>query len=480
MSLRDKAVGGIAWNGIGSISIALIQFLQLSLLSGLLSKSDFGLMAIVAALAVFARGWLDLGWSNAIIHHQGLSRIQLATFLWLGTAVGTLVCLMAMAGGGVLAAYYQEPELAGLVVPVALTFIAFPAGNQFQLLLQKELRFREITLAEVGSKIAGLAITLTLAWYGQNAWALAWGFAASEILRCLLFIVIGYREHFPGFAFHFASVREFTSFGLYQLGARAMSSLVYEMDVLIIGKVLGKEALGLYSYAKQMVAAPAQMLIPIITRVSFPALAKVQSDDERVRKIFIRSLRALTLVIFPVYAVLVVAADEVVLVFFGRDWGPTLLVMQVLAIMAALRSVLSPVGALVLSKGRARRLFFWNLSQFILLPVAMVSFAPFGLVGISWAGVAVYALLFMPSWLFLVYPLSGVKLSEYLKIFIAPVSLSAAVVFAGLAVQELAQAHLIRLLLIAFTSGLLIAATNLWLNRDILLFLRSKIITTKR
>jgi O-antigen/teichoic acid export membrane protein len=474
VSLRARAASGVFWNMVGSGGLAVLQLGQLSLLARLLEKADFGLMAIVGVVASFARGWLDLGLGNAIVHRQGLAREQLNTFFWLGAGTGLVIFLGVAAGAPLLAAWYKEPELARLVLPVAATFILFPLGNQYQLLLQKELRFRAIALVELTAKVIAVAVTALLAVRGLGPWAIAYGIAASETARAALMMAAGSGIHRPGLQFRWASVREFTSFGLFQLGERAINTLLYEIDVLIIGKLVGKEGLGIYSYAKQLVTAPSQMFIPIITRVSFPTLARLQADVPRLRAVFLRSLRTLVMVLFPVHALLIVLADEVVLICFGRDWGPTLLVVQILALYAALRAVASPVGSLAIACGGARMMFFWNLAQLVLVPAVMLVAGTRGLTGVAWGWVGLYAALMVPSWWFLVRPLCGASFREYFGLFVLPVAVSALVVVAGLAVQPFAAGHIGRVILVGSVCGGIIAAANLWANRDLLDLLRPR------
>ena len=97
MNLRRQAAGGVFWNLVNSGTIAVLQFLNLALLARLITKADFGLMALAAVVIGFARVWVDLGLGNAIVQRQQLTRDQLSTFLWLGIGMGTLVWLVMAA-----------------------------------------------------------------------------------------------------------------------------------------------------------------------------------------------------------------------------------------------------------------------------------------------------------------------------------------------------------------------------------------------
>jgi O-antigen/teichoic acid export membrane protein len=97
MSLKRQAAGGVFWNLMNSGTIAVLQFAYLAVLARLVTKADFGLAALAAVVAGFARVWVDLGLGNAIVQRQQLTRDQLSTILWIGVGMGALVWLVMSA-----------------------------------------------------------------------------------------------------------------------------------------------------------------------------------------------------------------------------------------------------------------------------------------------------------------------------------------------------------------------------------------------
>ena len=472
MNLRRQAAGGVFWNLVNSGTIAVLQFLNLALLARLITKADFGLMALAAVVIGFARVWVDLGLGNAIVQRQQLTRDQLSTFLWLGIGMGTLVWLVMAALAPWIAGYYEEPGLARLIMMVGATFLLCPVANQYLLLLTRELRFRSIAIAEIIAKVAAVGLTLALAAAGHGPWSLAWGMLVSEFMRAALLCVFGLDLFRPGLTFQPRTLSDLKSFGMFQLGTRMIQSFIQELDVLIIGKVIGREGVGIYSYAKQLVLAPILMIVPIVTQVSFPTLARVQTDPERFRGIFLRSLRTLAFLVFPVCGLLMVTADEVVILCFGRAWGETLLIVQILAIFAALRAVTMLLSVMMNACGRMRRQFMWNLAQLVLASLAMVPMAERGLTGVAWAWTGLQLGLVLPGWLALVRPVCGASLRGYFGTFLVPMAVSALVVVAGYAAQMPFSGHLARLAAAGVVGGAVILAANGWANRDLADLLR--------
>ena len=472
MSLKRQAAGGVFWNLVNSGTIAVLQFAYLAMLARLVTKADFGVMALVAVVAGFARVWVDLGLGNAIVQRQELTRDQLSTLLWLGLGMGALVWLVLSAIAPWLAGYYAEPVLGRLVMLVGATFLVFPVANQYLLLLTREMRFRSIALAEILAKAAAVGVTLALAAAGHGPWSIAWGMLVSEFMRAALMCAFGLNLFRPRLTFQPRTLSELKSFGLFQLGTRMVQSFIQELDVLIIGKVIGRDGVGVYSYAKQLVLAPILMIVPVVTQVSFPTMARVQADAGRFRGIFLRSLRTVAFLVFPVCGLLMVTADEVVILCFGRAWGATLLIVQILAIFAALRAVAMLLGVMMNACGRMRRQFLWNLAQLVLVPVTMIPLADRGLTGVAWGWTGLQLALVLPGWLVLVRPVCGAALREYVSLFLAPLAVSALVVVAGYAAQTPFAGHLARLAAAGAAGGAILLAANAWANRDLAELLR--------
>src|SRR5688572_8431806 len=108
MTLRKQALSGIRWTSLSSLIRACLQLLQIAILARLLDSADFGLMALVVAIAAFLQIFADMGLSSAIVHHQEISQRQLSSLYWLnvGTALG-LTLLMVLAGP-LVARFYED------------------------------------------------------------------------------------------------------------------------------------------------------------------------------------------------------------------------------------------------------------------------------------------------------------------------------------------------------------------------------------
>ena len=415
MNLKAKTFSGVKWTTASTILVTIIQLLQLSILARLLAPSDFGLMAIVMVVIGFSQAFMDMGVSNAIIHKQAITQDQLSTLYWLNVLTGIVVFIVICALSPLMTIFYKEAELTRLTILVGLTFLIQPFGQQFLVLWQKEMRFVEMAKIDVVTKFLSLVVSVGFARAGYGVYSLVYGTLSAVILQTALLFILGVKEHRPRMIFRRGEIDEFISFGLYQMGERTVNYFGSQIDVILIGKLLGTEALGVYNVAKQLSMRPAQIINPIITKVTFPAMAKVQNDTVTLKRVYLKTINYLSSVNFLIYSIMIVLAPNLVFVMFGDKWILAVPIVQILSIYGALRSTGNPIGSLLLAKGKANLGFYWNLGLLLYIPTVIAIASKWGILGISWMLVFLSASLIIPSWFFLVKPLCGATFYEYHK-----------------------------------------------------------------
>jgi O-antigen/teichoic acid export membrane protein len=420
LSLKAKAISGVKWTTLSTVVTTILQLLQLAILARFLDPSAFGLMALVMVVIGFSQAFLDMGISNAIIHKQEITKNQLSTLYWVNILAGLLLfCIISIAAPFV-ASLYEQSELTELIMIVALTFIIQPFGQQFMILWQKEMRFSEIAKIDIVNKSISLIVSVYLAYKGYGVYALIYGTLAGVVSQTVQFMYKGLKEYRPSFVFKLGEIKEFLGFGAYQMGEKMINYFNFQIDTMLIGKLLGIEALGIYIVAKQIIMRPAQIINPIITKVTFPTMAKIQDDTVKLKNIYLKTINYLSSINFPIYAFIFIFAHDIVMIMFGEKYFEAIYIMQILAIWGAFRSTGNPVGSLLLAKGKANWGFWWNLGLLFYVPVGIYVGSYWGLEGVSLGLIWLQVSLVIPNWYFLVKPLCGAEFVEYHREIVIP------------------------------------------------------------
>jgi O-antigen/teichoic acid export membrane protein len=435
MSLRSQAASGVKWTTLASAVTTVLQFVRLAVLARLLVAEDFGLMAMVLVVVGFGQAFADMGFSNAIIHRQDSTRQQLSSLYWLNLVAGFAVALLVFASAPLMVSFYGEPRLADLMVWAALIFVITPLGQQFQILLQKELRFSALAKIEIAAALAGTITAVWAALLGQGVFSLIWGQLVDTAFRSFLPVWAGWRDWRPQLHFKAQDLAGYLAFGLYQMGERSITYFNTRLDQILIGALVGTEALGYYSLAFNLVIVPVSKINPVITRVAFPVFARMQSDTARLRRGYLTVVRVLAMVNFPLLLGLMAVAPTLVVQVFGAEWQPAVVLVQLLALVALLRSPANPIGSLLLAKGRADLGFTWNLMLlFTQLPGIYLGARLGGSEGVALALIALQLVYTVFSYRLLVRAMVGPGAKAYVMTMAPSFALAAvmAAVVAGL------------------------------------------------
>jgi O-antigen/teichoic acid export membrane protein len=381
-------------------------------------------MAIVMMVIGFSQIYVYMGVGAAIVHRRDITKEQLSSLYWLNIATGLLFFIIISGVAPFISTFYSEPKLKELIVVQSVTFIITSFGNQYKFLFQKNLQFELIAKIEISASISASIIAIFSAMQGYGVYSLVFASISTAIISTICNIFFGFKIYRPSFIFRYQEIKSFLSFGMFQMGENTLNYFNSQFDVILIGKLLGIEALGIYSVAKTIAMRPANIINPIITRVTFPIMAQVQDDIYMLKSIYLKTINYISIVNFPIYVALIILAKPIVLTLFGDKWSDSIIIMQLLSIYAAIRSIGNPVGSLQLARGRADMGFYWNLGVFFIFPLTVYMGSFFGLEGISIA-ISFLMILGVPiSWKFMIKPLCNTNFIEFIVNIIQPLILS--------------------------------------------------------
>jgi lipopolysaccharide exporter len=339
---------------------------QITILARLLTPGDFGLMAIVMMVVGYAQTFTDMGISNAVIHHQDTSSEQLSSLYWLNIFAGIAVFFLTVASTPLAANLFHEPRLYRLIPLAAVIFLIVPFGQEFQLLLQKKLQFRSLAIIEISSSAAGAIAAIFAGIKGLGVVSLIVGQLSSALLATIIYLVIGLRNWRPDLRFRYREVEKYVAFGLFQLGNQTLNFVNARADQIMIAAFVGPVALGYYSMAWNLTILPVSKINPILTRVAFPLFAKFQHDQKMLKRGYMKLIWLLTTINAPISIGSAITAPLLVSFLYGPAWTPSVVIVQILAPVGIIRSIINPVGSLFLALGRADLGFYWSLKAVVL------------------------------------------------------------------------------------------------------------------
>ncbi|GAA4449349.1 MOP flippase family protein [Nibrella saemangeumensis] len=361
MSNTKKAIIGTKWTTISTGIATGLQFLQIAVLARLLDPAVFGLISVSTLIINFFALFANLGFTTSIIYKQENDKQVLSTLYLVNILLGVLFFFIIFFSAPLVVQFYHEPRLDHVIKISSSVFLIMYFGQIYSSLLQKELKFKEITITEIASSVTGTALTITLAYRGFEEYSLVFGGLTTQVLRTSLQVFFGRKLFFPRLYFKFSIIREHLRFGIFNIGEGVVYYVQSNLDNLLIGNLLGVKALGFYTVAYQLAVFPINKLNPIILQVASPIVAKMKDSDSDLRRAYIKILDVLCYFNLPLLAGLFITAESVIPLIYGPGWEETFPLIKIFVFVSIFNCLSHPIFLLVYSKGKPNLLFYINV-----------------------------------------------------------------------------------------------------------------------
>lgn len=347
-----------SYSGIGALmkrqaAVRLLSFLANIALARLLAPQAFGVYAIVAFVVQFFSTFGDVGIGASLIQKKGdLTREEISSTFWLQQfLVWLVVCAAMLAAPLVLRLYPSLPPYAvWLIRAMAVSFALTSLKTVPAILMERRLDFRRIAFVDIAETVIFYSAALLLAFAGLEVWS----FIIAALLRSLAGTALIYflSDWTPSAHFAPSRVKGLVRFGLPYQGNTVLGFIKDAVTPLFVGVYCGAGAVGFVSWARSTAFVPL-LLSEAFARVAFPAFSRIQGDRELLARAVERSMRGITLLMFPVTALMLALGPEIVRVVFTEKWLPALPAYYFYCTSPLFVGVVLPMYSAILALGRS-------------------------------------------------------------------------------------------------------------------------------
>jgi O-antigen/teichoic acid export membrane protein len=410
VATEKHLVGGIAWTAAARWSSQILTWASLLVVARLLRPSDFGLVGMAAVYLGLLNIFSEFGFGSALITLRDLAPSDIPrinTYCVISGVVGFVIsCALAKPLGW----FFRSEQLPIVVVVMSAAFLIAGFKTVPYSLLQKELRFKLLSVIDTATAVTQSVCTLLLAWGGAGYWALVIGNVAAVAVSTAL--NVAWRP--TGFAAPaIRAIRHAITFSWQVLVARLSWSFYSDADFLVAGRVLGSTALGAYTFAWNLALLPVEKVTTLVGRVTPAFFSAKQTELGELKRYFRNLTEAVALATFPAGIGLGLVAPDLVPVFLGKGWEGVIAPLQVLAYFGALRSVSAMMGPLLTAIRETRFMMWNNVIAAILMPICFYIGSRWGPVGVAYGWIVGYPVVAIPRYR-RAFNKIGMSVAEYL------------------------------------------------------------------
>ena len=424
MGLKQKAVSGVKWNTVTTVYCMVLQILRLSILTYLLDKSAFGLIAIAMMIISFTDIFSELGLTVAIIHKQDITDEQYSSAYWMNVALHVVVFFLLCLCSPFISLFYNEPILKRIIPLLGVQILLNAFGKMFQTIKTKELQFGFISKVRMIAVTIGFGVTIFLAWRGWGVFSLVYGQLVQVAVNQGVYAVEGIGQQKISFHFRLKEIKEFVKIGVFQLGAQVLDFLSAKIDVLLIGRFFGMDDLGIYNIAKDLMLKPYQIISSLVSNVASSTFARIQSNKLAIKENYKRIVKIITVVCILIYATMFVFSDTIVAILYAPEFYKVASFLRIFVIIGIINSINGQAGILQVALGRTDIGFRWTLLRVICSIAVILLSSFFTIYSVAYSQMALSVVFFFVYWGLVVFPLSGIYFKEYVAIVKEPFLLS--------------------------------------------------------
>ncbi|WKY46941.1 lipopolysaccharide biosynthesis protein [Eubacteriaceae bacterium ES3] len=342
-------------NASGKYTKVVLSLLVNAVLARILSPEDYGIVAVVTVFSTFFTTFSDMGFGPAIIQKKDLTKEDINNIYSFTVYVSVVLMFVFILCAYPIASFYEDDVFISLgqMLSIALLFNALnmvPNG-----ILNREKKFASIAVRTVVVYVGASVISIFLAFMGFRYYALA----IQAILVALFTFIWNFGTTRPRFRFKIDmdSIKKVINYSSYQFAFNLINYFSKNLDNLLIGKFMGSAELGYYNKAYTLMVYPVNNLTGVISPVLHPVLSDYQQQLDIIYRKYMKIVHLLACVGLYIAPVCFLGANEIINIFYGRNWGASVSCFQYLSIAIVPQMINSSSGAIFQSLGNTRQLF---------------------------------------------------------------------------------------------------------------------------
>lgn len=395
-SLKEKTARGLFWGGLSNGMQQLLGLLFGIVISRILSRTDYGMIGMLAIFPAIAQILQESGFIAALANRKSPTSKDYNAVFWFSVILSALIYLLLYFSAPLIADFYHTPELIPLSRLCFLSFFISSFGIAPRAILFRNLKVKENAIISLSSLTASGIVGIILA---INGFAY-WGLAIQTLVYVTVVTILNW--HFagwkPSFQLDFTPIKEMFGFSSKLLITNIFIAVNNNLFSLLLGKFYTKQDVGDFSQANKWNNMGHVLITGMINSVAQPVLASVANDPQRQLAVFRKMLRFTAFISFPAMFGLSIIAKEFIVITITDKWLDCARIMQLLCIWGAFVPINNLFSNLIVSRGRSSVYMISNVTLSLLQIITACISYPYGITTMIYLFVAINIL-----WMFVWY-----------------------------------------------------------------------------
>ncbi|MCZ6554728.1 MAG: oligosaccharide flippase family protein [Candidatus Dadabacteria bacterium] len=404
---QKKLFMNASWLFGGKTASGIFSAIQTVVIARILGVSDYGLLSLILAYVAVLNMFFDLKvWETATKyigtywetgeHDKARSMIKLSYILDIGS--GVVAFIIAILSAKLISTYIiHSPEAYVFIWIYSISLFVDTANSTSDAILRVFDRFKNIAFINSFQKFFRLIVVVALLYSGLGIKGVLYGFILASFVgfSVRMWLVMKTLKHndLQGWlSADISLIRDQWKGIAWFLGNTSFIATLKTgneryLGILILGYFVGKDAVAFYKIASSIASVVNRIVDPIYEAI-YPELVKLASSNaiEDFKNMIKSTTKSLVLIIIPIGVIIIIFAEPIISLVFGKDYVPATSALRILAAAVLIIRCTFWINPALLSMGRpGLRTIMGVISTFIYLVLMFLLVPGYSYIGAAFA-----------------------------------------------------------------------------------------------
>ncbi len=349
--LKNKSISSAKWNLLANTGQYVFTFFLSIVLSRMITPSEFGLTSMLSIFISLATLLVGSGLSFALVRDKNASKDDFSTVFYFNIGISITLYLILFFCSPIIANFYKQPELVGLTRWIALVFVINSFGMIQNTILIINLDFKKQTIINMTGLIISVVVSIIMALNHFGVYSIvAQSLTQAFIVNLILWLTSSWK---PIGVFSFESFKKLWKYSSNILFTGLFTTVVMNIDNLIVGKIFKPHVLGLFTRAKSTRAIPEMIFVNMLNTTSFSILTKLNDKKEEFIQKHMLFYKLTAYFIIPFVVGFSACSHHFIQILYGDKWMDSVPFLKIIAFVTIPNMMAALFTQTILSYGNS-------------------------------------------------------------------------------------------------------------------------------
>lgn len=317
-NLKKKTVNGILWKGMERCCAQLVSMIVSIVLARILMPEDYSVVSVVHIFFTFCNLFISEGINSALIQKRDADELDYSTVFIINMGAAVVLYLIMFFAAPKIAQLYNNSIITPVIRVMALTFFINGYKAVLSAKISSDMQFKKYFMATIGGTLFSAAVGIIMALRGAGAWALVAQQMSNSFVGSVI-LTFTTRIRFK-FCFSYERFKRLFDYGGKIFFASIITTIYNQIKPLIVGIKFSASDLAFYNKGESFPSIINSLISSTLTATIFPAMAKLQDNNEAIRNVTHRYICVMSYLIFPSLLGFFAVSDNFVRVVLTDKW----------------------------------------------------------------------------------------------------------------------------------------------------------------